>query len=72
MNTRTSDLVAIMITTGPANAFRDLVGRPELKRSLRRPTHRWKDNIKMDLKDVGSDARYWIDLAKIETNSGLM
>jgi hypothetical protein len=26
-----------------------LVGRPEGKRLLGRPTHRWKDNIKMDL-----------------------
>jgi hypothetical protein len=28
-----------------------LVGRPEGKRPLGRPRHRWKDNIKMDLRD---------------------
>jgi hypothetical protein len=29
--------------------YRDLVGRPEGKRPLGRPTRRWKDNIKIDL-----------------------
>ena len=29
------------------NAYRFLVGKPEGKRSLRRPRHRWEDNIKM-------------------------
>ena len=30
-------------------AYRALVGRPERKRQLERPRHRWEDNIKMDL-----------------------
>jgi hypothetical protein len=30
-----------------------LVGKPEGKRPLRRPRHRWEDNIKMDLQEVG-------------------
>ena len=30
-------------------AYRALVGRPEGKRRLERPRHRWEDNIKMDL-----------------------
>jgi hypothetical protein len=30
-------------------AYRALVGRPEGKRQLERPRHRWEDNIKMDL-----------------------
>jgi hypothetical protein len=29
--------------------FRILVGNPEGKKQLRRPWHRWEDNIKMDL-----------------------
>jgi hypothetical protein len=29
------------------------VGKPEAKRSLRKPTHRWKDNVKMDLTETG-------------------
>jgi hypothetical protein len=31
------------------NAYRILVGNPEGKRPLGRPTYRWEDNIKMDL-----------------------
>jgi hypothetical protein len=32
---------------------RVLVGKPEEKRPLGRPRRRWKDNIKMDLQEVG-------------------
>ncbi|KAJ4444743.1 hypothetical protein ANN_06540 [Periplaneta americana] len=32
------------------NAYRVLIGRPEGKRPLARPRHRWKDNIKMELR----------------------
>ena len=35
------------------NAYRGLVGKPEGKKPLGRPRHRWKDNIKIDLRDVG-------------------
>ncbi|KAJ4432277.1 hypothetical protein ANN_20895 [Periplaneta americana] len=34
------------------NAYRVLVGRPEGKRPLGRPRHRWEDNIKMDLREM--------------------
>ena len=33
--------------------YRVLVERPEGKRPLGRPRHRWEDNIKMDLHEVG-------------------
>jgi hypothetical protein len=33
-------------------AYNILVGRPEGRRPLGRPRHRWEDNIKMDLRDV--------------------
>jgi hypothetical protein len=33
--------------------YRILVGRPEGRRPLGRPRHRWEDNIKMDLQEVG-------------------
>jgi len=36
-----------------AGACRVLVWRPEEKRAFGRPRHRWKDNIKMDPKEVG-------------------
>jgi hypothetical protein len=31
---------------------RVLVGKPEGKSSLGRPSHRWEDNIKIDLQEV--------------------
>jgi hypothetical protein len=31
------------------NAYRILMGKPDGKRPLRRPRHRWVDNIKLDL-----------------------
>ena len=34
------------------NAYRVVVGKPEGKRPLGRPRHRWEDNIKMDLREV--------------------
>ena len=45
------------------NAYRVLVGKLEGNRPLGRPRHRWENNIKMDLKEVGCDARNWMDLA---------
>jgi hypothetical protein len=32
------------------NAYRILVGKPDRKRRLRRPRHRWADSVKMDLR----------------------
>jgi hypothetical protein len=34
-------------------AYRVSVGKPEGKRPLGRPRHRWEDNIKMDVQEVG-------------------
>ena len=45
------------------NAYRDLVGIPEGKYPLGRPRRRWED-IKMDLREMGCDARDWIALAE--------
>jgi hypothetical protein len=36
-----------------SNAYRILVGKPEGKRPLGRFRGRWKDNIKMDLREIG-------------------
>jgi hypothetical protein len=35
------------------NVYRLLVGKPEGKTPLRRPRHRWMDNIKMELLERG-------------------
>jgi hypothetical protein len=34
-----------------------LVGKPEGKRPLGRPRHRWEDNIRMDLRKIGWEGR---------------
>jgi hypothetical protein len=46
------------------NAYRLLVGRPEGKRPLGIPRHRWVDNIRMDLGEVGWGNVEWIGLAQ--------
>ena len=43
---------------------RVLVGKPEGKRPLGRPRHRWEDNIKMDLQEVGEGRGDWMELAQ--------
>jgi hypothetical protein len=44
--------------------YRVLVGKPEGKRPLWRPRHRWEDNIKMDLQEMGCGGMDWIGLAQ--------
>jgi hypothetical protein len=41
-----------------------MVGNPEGKRPLGRPTRRWVDNIKMDIREIGWDGMDWINLAQ--------
>jgi hypothetical protein len=44
--------------------YRVLVGRPEGKRPLGRPRPRWKNNIRMDLREIGINEANWIGLAQ--------
>jgi len=44
--------------------YRVLVGKPEGKRPLKRLRHRWEDNIKTDLQEVGCGGMDWIALAQ--------
>jgi hypothetical protein len=43
--------------------YRVLVGKPEGKRLLGRPRHRWENGIRMDLKEMGWGTVEWINLA---------
>jgi hypothetical protein len=44
--------------------YRVLVGKPEGKRPLGRPRHRWEDNINMDLQEVKCGGLDWIELVQ--------
>jgi hypothetical protein len=44
--------------------YRVLVGKPKVKRPLGRPRHRWEDNIKLDLREIGINGTNWIQLAQ--------
>jgi hypothetical protein len=44
--------------------YRVLIGKPEVKRPLGRPRRRWKENIKMDLREIRIDGANWIRLAE--------
>jgi hypothetical protein len=41
-----------------------LIGRPIRKRALGIPRHRWKYNIKMNLKETGWEGVEWSHLAQ--------
>jgi hypothetical protein len=45
------------------NACNILVGKPEGKKPLRRPTYRWEDNIRIDLREIMWEGVDWIHLA---------
>ena len=44
--------------------YRVLVGKPDGKKPLGRPRHRWEDNIKMNLQEVGCGGMDWIEVAQ--------
>jgi len=60
--TRWAGHVAIM--GEERGVFRVLVGKPEGRRQLERPRHRWVDNIRMDLQVVGCGHMDWFGLAQ--------
>ena len=43
------------------SAFKILTGKPTGNRPLGRPRQRWEDNITMDLKEIGTNAKNWVD-----------
>jgi hypothetical protein len=52
------------------NVYRVLVGKPEGKRPLDRPRHRWEDRIKLDLGGGGGwSGSIWL---RIGTVGGLL
>ena len=51
-----------------SGVYRVLVEKPEGKRPLGRPRHRWKDIIKMNLQEVGWKA--WTGLVWLRRGAG--
>jgi hypothetical protein len=44
--------------------YRVLMGKPEGKRPLGRPRHRWEDGIRMDIREIGWEREECIQLAQ--------
>ena len=42
---------------GGKSAFKILTDKPTEKRPLGRPRHRWEDNFRMNLKEIGVNMR---------------
>jgi hypothetical protein len=46
------------------SACNNLVGKPESKRPFGRHRHRWKGNVRLDLREIGWEGMDWIHLAQ--------
>ena len=44
--------------------FKILTRKLTGKIPLGRPSHRWEDNIRIDLKEIGISMKNWVDLAQ--------
>jgi hypothetical protein len=49
-----------------------LVGKPDGKRPLGRPRHRWEEGIRMDLREIGWGVWSGFSWLKIGTGGGLL
>jgi hypothetical protein len=49
-----------------------LVGRPEGRRPLGRPRRRWKENMKLDLREIGFGVWIGFIWLRIGTGDGLL
>jgi hypothetical protein len=51
---------------------RDTGGKARRRETTRKPRHRWVDNIRMDLREIGWDGKDLIDLAQDRGSGGLL
>jgi hypothetical protein len=54
------------------NMYRVLVGKPEGKRPLERPRHRWEDGIKMNIRQIVWEVWSGFSWLRIGTVGGLL
>jgi hypothetical protein len=52
--------------------YKVLVGKPEGKRPLGRPRHRWEDGIRMDLREISLGVWIGFDWLRTGTGGGLL
>jgi hypothetical protein len=52
--------------------YKVLVGKPEGKRSLERPRHRWEDEFRIDLRETGWGVWSGFTWLRIGTVGGLL
>jgi hypothetical protein len=57
---------------GKRGVCRVLVGKPDGKRTLKRPRRRWEDNIKMDPQEVRWGTSTGLTWLSIGTGGGLL
>jgi hypothetical protein len=60
------------VSGGERGVYRGLIGKPEGKRRLGRPWHRWEDNIKMVLQAVGWGTWTGLNWLRTGTHDGLL
>ena len=54
------------------SAFKMLTGKPTGKRPLGRPRRTWEDGIRIYLKGIDINTRYWVDSAQDEEYWGFL
>ena len=47
-----------------SGVYRVVVGKPDGKKPLGRSRHRWEENIKLNLQEVGCEGMDWIEVAQ--------
>jgi hypothetical protein len=52
--------------------YKVLVGKPEGKRPLGRPRHRWEDGVRMDLREICLGVWIGFDWLRTGTGGGLL
>jgi hypothetical protein len=57
-----------------SNAYRIMVGKPEIKRLIGRPRCTWVDSIKIDFRGIGWDGMVWTGSIRLRigTSEGLL
>jgi hypothetical protein len=65
IESRTMRWAGYVARVGEERVYKALVGKPEGKRPLGRPMHRWEDGIRMDLGDICWGGKVeWIELTQ--------